>query len=189
MAITRLGGANAITGTLPAANINDTSIGNVTSLPAGVGGKVLQVVQTLKTDTFTTASASYVDLTGGSVTITPSSASNKILVMAYVVLSNITDTAASFFRVVRDSTAIGGGTAVSNRISAAGSFYPPQTYSTGVSGWHYLDSPSSTSSLTYKIQIAAESGYTATVGRSGQDSDAAHTGRYPSIITVMEIAG
>jgi hypothetical protein len=45
MAITRLGGANAITGTLPAANINDTSIGNITALPAGVGGKVLQVVQ------------------------------------------------------------------------------------------------------------------------------------------------
>jgi hypothetical protein len=44
MAITRLGGANAITGTLPAANINDTSIGNITALPAGVGGKVLQVV-------------------------------------------------------------------------------------------------------------------------------------------------
>ena len=36
MAITRLGGANAITGTLPAANINNTSIGNVTSLPAAI---------------------------------------------------------------------------------------------------------------------------------------------------------
>lgn len=36
MAITRLGGANAITGTLPAANINDTSIGNITALPAAI---------------------------------------------------------------------------------------------------------------------------------------------------------
>ena len=42
--ITRLSGANAISGTLPAANINDTSISNITALPAGVGGKVLQVV-------------------------------------------------------------------------------------------------------------------------------------------------
>jgi len=41
MAITRLGGANAITGTLPAANINDTSIGNITALPAGVGGSMV----------------------------------------------------------------------------------------------------------------------------------------------------
>ena len=36
MAITRLGGANAISGTLPAANINNTSISSVTSLPAAI---------------------------------------------------------------------------------------------------------------------------------------------------------
>ena len=155
---------------------------------SGVGGKVLQVVSTIKTDTFTTASASYVDLTGGSVTITPSSASNKILVMAYVVLGNTTSTAGSFFRVVRDSTAIGVGTAVGNRRSASGGAFSAN-YGTGGFGWHLLDSPSSTSSLTYKIQISVESGYTATVGRSGEDNDIAFAGRYPSIITVMEIAG
>ena len=43
MAITRLGGANAISGTLPAANINDTSIGNITALPAAITtGKIVQ---------------------------------------------------------------------------------------------------------------------------------------------------
>ncbi len=156
---------------------------------AAGGGKVLQVVSTIKTDVFSTTSASYVDVTDGSVTITPSSASNKILVMAYVVLGNATATAASFFRVVRGSTAIGVGTASASRISASGGIYPPQTYSVGGYGWHHLDSPSSTSSLTYKIQIAVESGYTARIGASGGDADLAHTGRYPTIITVMEIAG
>jgi len=49
MAITRLGGANAITGTLPAANINDTSIGNITALPAAidVGSMILLQTQTV----------------------------------------------------------------------------------------------------------------------------------------------
>ena len=41
-------------------------------------GKVLQVVSTTKTDTFTTSSTSFVDITGLSVSITPSSTSNKI---------------------------------------------------------------------------------------------------------------
>jgi hypothetical protein len=53
----------------------------ITALPSGVGGKVLQVVQTVKSDTFSSSSATFVDITGLSASITPSSASNKILVM------------------------------------------------------------------------------------------------------------
>ena len=47
-------------------------------------GKVLQVVQAVKTDTFSTASATMVEVTGFSASITPSSTSNKILVLADV---------------------------------------------------------------------------------------------------------
>ena len=47
-------------------------------LGTGVGGKVLQVVSTTKTDTFT-GNGTAIDVTGLSVTITPSSTSNKIL--------------------------------------------------------------------------------------------------------------
>jgi hypothetical protein len=59
--------ATQLTGTVPAAR-----------LPAG---SVLQVVSTVKTDTFTTVSSSYVDVTGLSVSITPTSATSKILVL------------------------------------------------------------------------------------------------------------
>ena len=72
MAITRLGGANAITGTLPAANINATSLGNVDV------GKVLQVVSSGEATNATINSTSYV--LAISLTITPSSASNKIFI-------------------------------------------------------------------------------------------------------------
>jgi hypothetical protein len=59
----------------------------ITALPSGIGGKVLQVVQAVKTDTFTATSFSswnFVDVTGLSVSITPSSASNKILITGYI---------------------------------------------------------------------------------------------------------
>ena len=44
------------------------------------GGKILQVVQTVKKDKTTIQSTSLVDIAGMSVTITPSSASNKVLI-------------------------------------------------------------------------------------------------------------
>ena len=52
-------------------------------LASGVGGKVLQVVSTTKTDTFTVSTANSsdpADITGLSVAITPASSSNKVLV-------------------------------------------------------------------------------------------------------------
>ena len=48
---------------------------------AGTNRYVVQVVSTTKTDTFSTTSESYTDITGLSATITPSSSQNKILTM------------------------------------------------------------------------------------------------------------
>ena len=54
----------------------------VGSLPPNVigGGAVLQVVQTVKSDVFSSTSGSYVDITGMSASITPTSASSRIAV-------------------------------------------------------------------------------------------------------------
>ena len=58
-------------------------------LATGVGGKILQVKQTVKKDKTTIQSTSLVDITGMSVSITPSSTSSKILVnYSLVVFSN-----------------------------------------------------------------------------------------------------
>ena len=56
------------------------------------------------------------------------------------------------------------------------------------SGVQFLDSPSSTSETTYKLQIRTEGG-TTYVNRSRSDADATYSGRTASSITVMEIAG
>ena len=80
MAITRLGGANAISGTIPQGNIANASLGAVTALPAAIDtGKVLQVVSSTGTAGFDTTSTSYVQVTGTGhgVSITPSATSSK----------------------------------------------------------------------------------------------------------------
>ena len=50
-------------------------------LPSGSSGGIIQVKSVIKTDTFTTDSTSYTDVTGLSVSITPTRSDSKILVM------------------------------------------------------------------------------------------------------------
>jgi hypothetical protein len=59
-------------------------------------GKILQVLSTIKTDTFTVASATYTAVTGLNVTITPSSASSKILVMVQANVNGPSDNVGGF---------------------------------------------------------------------------------------------
>lgn len=150
-------------------------------------GRVLQVVSATKTDTFsTTSSGSWIDVTGLSVSITPSSSSSKILVL-YDTMIGPQDT--GFFRIVRDSTAIKQGDAAGGRIrTTIGSISPGGNNDKSAPGaGNYLDSPASTSALTYKIQVQNYSG-TLVVNRSYNDSDATYSGRGASTITVMEVA-
>ena len=171
---------------------------NTLTLPALTGtvltnktaGTVLQVVSTTKTDTFSTTSTSFTDVTGLSASITPTSSSSKIFVIVNVALGagNIQTSA----RLMRDATAISIGDTASNRVRAS-SVNVGNTTANSTSGMplstaiNYLDSPASTSSITYKIQIQVSSG-TGYVNRADDDQDATFRARTASTITVMEIA-
>ena len=182
--------AGTTTLTLPSTSGNVITSANLSSnLPAG---SVLQVASATKTNTFSTTSASgtFADITGLSVSITPSSASNKILILAEVRAATPSSNG-SFIRAMRDSTAIyigdsGGGSRV--RVSAQG--YNADGNSNTNLTIMYLDSPSTTSSTTYKIQacVGGTSG-TVYVNRSDNNSDNVFTGMSASSITVMEIKG
>ena len=163
------------------------------------GGKILQVVSTTKTDTFSASVAvgAVTDVTGLSATITPSASSSKILVMASVQGSNNTSTVYGALTVIlkRDSTQISIGDAASNRTRTTASNLPLSTSSTAAMTnvtFNYLDSPSTTSATTYQIEIANAvfSGSTATlyVNRSSSDGDFNYTPRPTSTITVMEVS-
>ena len=181
MTITRLSGANAITVTLPAVNINDTSIGNITALPAGVGGKVLQVVtatdSTLRTTTSTSFTAAGSTL---AVAITPSSASNKIFVIVSANIVNGSGDGFVYATIYRDSTNLGDSTygmCVGNSVSGITPIDHPACVT-------ILDSPSSTSALTYQFYFRSNNAsYTASI--NGRSSVATTK----SSITAFEIAG
>ena len=69
---------------LKVASANHSATNAELEFGADTGGKILQVVQTVKTDAFSTTSTSFVDITGLSVDIQPSAASSKILVTATI---------------------------------------------------------------------------------------------------------
>ena len=154
---------------------------------AGDGGGIIQVVQTVKTDTFTTtsvvSSGGYVDLTGLAVTITPQSASNKILVRAVIYNSN--NAQVNFFRVLRGSTFInqpdGTSSSGASYNAHAHAYYDHQFQDNTTI--ELLDSPASTSATTYKIQMGV-------TGSTGTINKFYNTSNYygVSTITAMEVS-
>jgi hypothetical protein len=177
MAIIKVNASQGLSGALPA-----ISGANLTGISAG---KVLQVKQTLKTDTFTTTSQSFVDVTGLNVSITPSSSSNKILVIVDLQVGSDNDSQA-MFNLLRDSTSINVGDASGSRIQCfaeqgSGEDYHQQSTST-----HFLDSPSTTSATNYKVQMRVTGG-THCLNRGDADANASYEARTTSTITVYEI--
>jgi hypothetical protein len=181
--------------------------GDTFSIPSGVTiansgtvsgfGKVLQVVSATKTDVFSASPASLpttVDVTGLSVNITPSSTSNKVLVFYNVYTSSASGVTISISTILdRSGTDIAIGDAVSNhsRVTTyGGSLQATDGGAVSIHTMNYLDSPASTSALTYKIKLGGFNSTTVYVNRTGRDNDlASYDGRFVSTITAMEIAG
>jgi hypothetical protein len=157
-------------------------------------GAVLQVVQGVKTDTFTSAAQNtWTDITGFNATITPTSSSSKILVQVstfgvYWTMSYN----GCILRILRNGTNIGGGDTAGNRSSVMGTIGMGNASKPDIGmqyAWQYLDSPASTSALTYKIQFFQDTPSSPIyVNRGINDSDGALWPRTLSTITLMEIS-
>jgi hypothetical protein len=181
--------ASNFTQTLPAAD------GTILTTGSPQSGSVIQVVSTTKTDTFSTTSTSFTDITGLSVSITPKFATSKILVLFNVYTSANQNSASAPVRLLRDSTAIDIGDAASTRPRVSGVFYTGDVTavvqcSIGVASNTFLDSPATTSATTYKMQMLSANGsVTMYVNRTSSDRDSnTFDPRTASSITVMEIA-
>lgn len=177
--------------TVSTAKIVDGAV-TAAKLASGVGGKVLQVVSVAKTDTFNGTSSSYTDITGYNVSITPTSTSNKVLIQGFITVSlNDWNANGIWLQIVRDSTNIltsSGGTANGSFAygGEAASEFATKKFISPLA-FSFLDSPSTTSATTYKVQIKV-------VGTSGEyavnyqlQGGTGYTGT--STITAMEIAG
>ena len=151
---------------------------------AASGTKIGQVVQTFLATTFSTAASSFTDLTGLSVSITPTLNTSKILILVSITEASSTGTAGNtLFEIRRDSTTVGSSTGLSyNSFSAlAGAMMP--TSGAIQTTTNFLDSPATTSALTYKIRMYNDGGYTAYINRRGADTVSGGV----SSITVMEV--
>lgn len=149
--------------------------------------RVLQVVSTTKTDTFSTSSTSFTDITGMSVSITPQYTTSKILVFSTLNGCHSPSNNDSFVRLLRGTTAISIGDTSGSRTPATFQMQAGQTNWTITGSVIYLDSPATTSATTYKLdcRVTSNSMY---INRSESDADTAGRARTASTITVMEIS-
>lgn len=157
-------------------------------------GGVLQVQQTVKTDTFTSnEQTNFVDVTGMSVAITPSSSSNKILISYNIGTSIVNGAYSCYLKLLRGSTDIAIGDADGNRIRVTTSALSNTSaggYNVYFQTLNFLDSPSTTSATTYKVQARGwnTSAGNFHVNRTNIDTNSVDTARFVSTITAMEIA-
>ena len=194
-----VGTSQLVDGSVSNAKLANSSItlnGSAVSLGGSAtigGGKIGQVVATTKTSTFTTQSDSFVDVTGLSVNITPSATNSKILVR--VSLMGSINSATMYVRINGgNASSVIGDSAGSNRVRAfmglgrqTGSFDISES-ALSLSG-ELLDSPSTTSQITYAVQVRASDNFprTVSINQAPDDSDDVYRGRFVSTITAMEV--
>lgn len=149
-------------------------------------GSIIQTVVTRKSDTFTTSSTTYVDLTGMSASPTLQSAANICRIQATIAGSNSSGDARWLFNLLRGSTAIGVGDTAGSRSSATmGGPVTNEIYNISSSSCDVMDAPG-TASPTYKFQVKTDA--LVYINRSQNDADSAAYGRVASSMTVTEIA-
>ena len=168
-------------------NLADTYAFTGTVSGAG-GGKIGQVIQTVVDGTVevTSSSGTFVDLTGFSASITPSATSSKILAMVNVNYGG-TGNIYGGVRLVRGSTVVGVGTASGNRTQASVSTSNNDLSKARSRGFDFLDTPSTTSATTYKLQITLNPAQTFKLNIEGENIDNAANHRTISTMTLMEI--
>jgi hypothetical protein len=164
------------------------SSGNIVYSP----GSMVQIQSTTKTDTFSAApNGTWTDITGMTVTITPRRTASRIwLVMSVVGAGSSTTPKVRLLRnIPTANTVIAVGDAAGSRQQATlGSYLMKDGNQNDTYTQNFLDSPSTTSAITYKLQINNDNTQTWFLNRSVNDQDNATGGRYISVITAIEIA-
>ena len=169
--------------------------GTGAGLPVGFeavagGGKILQVVSAIKTDTASSTSTTFADVSGLSVTTgTLASTSSRVLVIVSMVGSTWDNY--SNWCVVDGAGAVitgfvGDANGSAHRCSGGDLFGVKYSPNTNQLTMNSIDSPASTSAQTYKVQVQIQSG-TTYINRGWTDATTADRGRSMSSIIAIEI--
>jgi len=192
MALTFNGSSNTIgglaVGGLPDGTVDADTLAAKAATAAKLGnGSVLQTVYIQKTDTFSSSSSSWVDVTGLTADITMTNSSNKVLVICHV--SGLNDaTTGSGLGIDRGGSFVGlpqSGYGSRQNVMG-GEFYESRQDSFRVQSFTFLDTPGS-GTHTYKIKAMPKS-QALYINRSVSDGDSSDFCRGTSDMTLMEIA-
>lgn len=149
-------------------------------------GSVLQVVQSVLTSTMAVGGGANT-ATILTATITPKNANSKIMVESSISGYCQYDTVLYW---TRDNAVIGAGDPAGVRARGFGELASTaRVNESGVTTGKFLDSPSTTNTLTYAVKLFNQSSPTAYINRGGADTDAAYDSRTISTLTLTEIAG
>jgi hypothetical protein len=173
--------------TIPA-SATITNLGTATGFGGGITLQTKQK-QITTAGSFSVIIATWTDVTGASLAITPSSTDSKILITGTI---NLGHGGYGGIRLVRDSTVIGVPTdAIGSR---AGCHIGAQNHD-GASSYeifphplHWIDSPATLSSITYKIQCHFHTGLTVYINQEKLDGNSANRTRSVSTITLTELS-
>lgn len=143
-------------------------------------GEIVQVVSVTKTNIFTSTSTSYADIPGLSLSITPTSATNKILLMVDIgSFGNTSGGVAQYLSFVRNTTLLNQSDTGTYKGGVQTYFNSSASTSASMS---FLDSPATTSAITYKVQGGSNGG-TWVINRLAADANFGAT----SNLTAMEV--
>ena len=156
-------------------------------LASGMSGGIIQMKQTVvSVNTFNTTSTSKVDITGMSVSITPTRSDSKILISSH--LSYGGNNFNFYCDLLRGSSRLFIPSSGNNPCTIALCGITNTTYQIFNSSFQFIDSPATTSAVTYKLQIAVQAGggefY---LNRSKRNNSADSC--CSSTITAMEVSG
>tara|TARA_B100001989_G_C24259813_1_gene326320 strand:- start:65 stop:592 length:528 start_codon:yes stop_codon:yes gene_type:complete len=159
-------------------------------VPTGGGGGIIQIKQAVETAVQSTTSSTFGAIPGLSVTITPTRSDSKIMIMVDTKIG--TNGGGCYIKLLRGSTDIYLGDTVSGKTSCLQQIYGGSDtgegqYGMAFMGGNFLDSPATSSAVTYSVHWKRENSATMYLNRSASDSGS-YVGRGASSITVMEVS-
>ena len=158
----------------------------VDGVPTGGGGGIVQVKQTVvSVHTFNTTSTSKVDMTGMTVSITPKFNTSKILISSHLTYGG--NNYNFYCDLLRGSTRLFIPTSGNNACTMSLCGITNTTFQMQNASFQFIDSPSTTSATTYKLQVAVQSGGEFYLNRARRNSSV--DASCSSTITAMEVSG
>jgi hypothetical protein len=149
-------------------------------------GSVLQVVNASNSSRSTASTQTYTSAVSAS--ITPTSATSRILILGHVHAGNGSFSNSIGLRIYRDSTVIGSGTGTVDTHSAE-NLQSGDPWMTATMVAHFIDSPATTSSISYSLRAASWEGILVLNGSNSDSGSFASGNAYgTSQIILMEIA-